>query len=201
MVQIVEDSYRAAKVFGNSLLLLDRYFLTVPALETLKFLNGSGDVRMEIILKAKKSCTAFEKPGPRKPGRGRPPKQGAAVHLKGLFVSHAAEFKETEAELYGKKAAIEAAIYMGCKEIYLLGVDCNYSLKNLHFMKTEYDDEKWSPNKNVDVAEIQQMSNIIGYEFIKKEAEKRSVKIYNATRGGSLEVFERVNSDDIDFNG
>lgn len=97
-------------------------------------------------------------------------------------------------------AAIEAAIYMGCKEIYLLGVDCNYSMKNLHFMKTEYDDEKWSPNKNLDVAETQQMSNVISYQFIKEEAERRSIKIYNATRGGSLEVFERVNFDEIDFS-
>ena len=31
VVQMVEDAYRAALTFGNSLLLLDRYFLTVPA--------------------------------------------------------------------------------------------------------------------------------------------------------------------------
>ena len=42
VVQMVEDAYRAALTFGNSLLLLDRYFLTVPALEKLKSLNGSG---------------------------------------------------------------------------------------------------------------------------------------------------------------
>ena len=92
---------------------------------------------------------------------------------------------------------IEIAIYMGCKEIYLLGVDCNFSLKNLHFVKTDYDDEAWSPNKNLDAAEVQQLSNIIGYEFIRHEAEKRGVQIYNATKGGSLEVFERVDFDEI----
>lgn len=75
VVQMVEDAYHAALTFGDSLFLLDRYFLTVPALEKLKSLNSSGDVRMEIITKAKKSCTAFEKPGPRKPGRGRSPKK------------------------------------------------------------------------------------------------------------------------------
>ena len=57
VVQMVEDAYCAARTFGDSLLLLDRYFLTVPALEKLKALNGSGDVRMEIVTKAKKSCT------------------------------------------------------------------------------------------------------------------------------------------------
>lgn len=66
VVQMVEDAYNAARTFGDSLLLPDRYFLTVPALEKLRALNGGGDVRMEIVTKAKKSCTAFEKPGPRK---------------------------------------------------------------------------------------------------------------------------------------
>jgi len=106
VVQMVEDAYHAALIFGDSLLLLDRYFLTVPALEKLRDLNGSGDVRMEIITKAKKSCTAYEKPGPRKPGRGRPPKKGAAVHLKELFISHKDQFRDAEMELYGKKESI-----------------------------------------------------------------------------------------------
>lgn len=106
VVQMVEDAYCAARTFGNSLLLLDRYFLTVPALEKLKTLNDSGDVRMEIVTKAKKSCTAFEKPGPRKSRRGRPPKKGAAVHLKELFTARREQFQETEVELYGKKESI-----------------------------------------------------------------------------------------------
>lgn len=74
VIQMVEDAYQAALIFGDSLLLLDRYFLSVPALEKLKLLNSNGDVRMEIVTKAKKFCTAYEKPGPRRPGRGRPPK-------------------------------------------------------------------------------------------------------------------------------
>ena len=106
VVQMVEDAYHAALALGDSLLLLDRYFLTVPALERLKTLNGSGNVRMEIVTKAKKSCTAFQKPGPRRPGRGRPPKKGAAVHLKELFGSHKEQFQEAEMELYGKKQSI-----------------------------------------------------------------------------------------------
>ena len=106
VVQMVEDAYHAALTFGDSLLLLDRYFLTVPALDKLRVLNRDGDVRMEIITKAKKSCTAYEKPGPRKPGRGRPPKKGAAVHLKELFLSHREKFQEAGIELYGKKESI-----------------------------------------------------------------------------------------------
>ena len=106
VVQMVEDAYHAALTFGDSLLLLDRYFLTVPALEKLKSLNSSRDVRIEIITKAKKSCTAFEKPAPRKPGRGRPPKKGAAVHLMELFISRKEQFQEAEMELYGKRESI-----------------------------------------------------------------------------------------------
>lgn len=64
VVQMVEDAHHAACTFGDSLLLLDRYFLTVPALEKLRSLNNSGDVRMEIITKAKKSCTALKAPFP-----------------------------------------------------------------------------------------------------------------------------------------
>ena len=86
VVQMVEDAYRAALTFGNSLLLLDRYFLTVPALEKLKSLNGSGDVHMEIVTKAKKSCTAFERPVPQT-RKGTACQKGAAVHLKELFAS------------------------------------------------------------------------------------------------------------------
>lgn len=106
VVQMVEDAYRACEVFGDCLLLLDRYFLTVPALVKLECLNRGTAARMEIITKAKKSCTAFEKPAPRKPGRGRPPKKGAAVHLKELFISHKDQFRETKMELYGKQETI-----------------------------------------------------------------------------------------------
>lgn len=106
VVQMVEDAYHAALTFGDSLLLLDRYFLTVPALEKLKSLNNGGDVHMEIVTKAKKSCTAFEKPGPRKPGRGRPPKKGAAVHLKELFASCMGDFQVAQIELYGRKETV-----------------------------------------------------------------------------------------------
>ncbi len=106
VVQMVEDAYCAALTFGNSLPLLDRYFLTVPALEKLETLNSSGNVRMEIITKAKKSCTAFEKPGLRRPGRGQPPKKGTAVHLKELFVSRKEQFQQAEVELYGRKESL-----------------------------------------------------------------------------------------------
>ena len=106
VVQMIEDAYRAACTLGDCLLLLDRYFLTVPALEKLASLNSSGKAHMEIVTKAKRTCVAFEKPAPRKAARGRPPKKGPAVHLKELFLSHKENFRETEIELYGRKESI-----------------------------------------------------------------------------------------------
>ena len=106
IVKMVEDAYLAAKEFGNSLLLLDRYFLSVPALERLAQLNREGSVRMEIVSKAKRNCTAYEKPAPRSAKRGRPPKKGETVHLEKLFSSCHEQFLETEVVLYGKKQTI-----------------------------------------------------------------------------------------------
>lgn len=60
--------------FGDSPLLLDRYFLTVPALEKLRDLNGSGDVRMEIITKAKNPVPHMKSPAPENPGGDGHPK-------------------------------------------------------------------------------------------------------------------------------
>ncbi len=86
VVQMVEDAYRAALTFGNSLLLLDRYFLTVPALEKLKSLNGSAGCTHGDRHQGQKSCTAFERPVPANP-EGTACQKGAAVHLKELFAS------------------------------------------------------------------------------------------------------------------
>jgi hypothetical protein len=36
-----------------------------------------------------------------------------------------------------------------------------------------------------------------GYTFIGENVKKRGTKIYNATRGGMLEVFERVKLEDV----
>ena len=107
IIQMVEDAYLAAKTFGDSLLLLDRYFLSVPGLIRLKKLNQDGPVQMEIVTKAKRSCKAFEEPEPKKPGtKGRPAKKGKTVHLMELFDTCSSEFLQTEEVLYGKKTPI-----------------------------------------------------------------------------------------------
>jgi len=84
---------------------------------------------------------------------------------------------------------IQIAVFLGFSEIYLLGCDCcNYSGKN-HFINYPGEEHKsWN---------IPFISNIKGYQKAKEYADSHNIKIYNATRGGMLEVFERVNLDDI----
>ncbi|PKB53215.1 hypothetical protein CRH03_22195 [Clostridium sp. HMb25] len=79
---------------------------------------------------------------------------------------------------------LQLAMYMGFKEIYLLGVDCDYSNSSFRFKG-----HICSPEKQM----------TISYEVVAEYAKKNGIKIYNATRGGKLEVFERVDFDSL-FN-
>ena len=83
---------------------------------------------------------------------------------------------------------MQFAAYMGFSNIYLLGVDMNYSAigtSGNHFYKNE---DKNSTDYNlVDIVE--------SFQVAKEYADTHGIKIFNATRGGRLEVFPR-----IDFN-
>ena len=84
-------------------------------------------------------------------------------------------------------ACLQLAVYMGCSEIYLLGVDCNYlkgSSEN-YFYRQDVED-------NLD-HRVDHM--IVAYLSAKDYADSHGIKIMNATRGGKLEVFERVDFD------
>lgn len=86
-------------------------------------------------------------------------------------------------------AALQLAVYMGFTEIYLLGVDCNYVKgdSNNHFYKEKKIEQSG--------ANTDHMKS--GYRSIKAYADSNGIKIYNATRGGMLEIFERVNFDSL----
>ena len=92
---------------------------------------------------------------------------------------------------------VQSAVYMGFKEIYLLGIDHSYS-SNLNPDGTleYYDNVKdyfLSNEKVVSHPRIQ--DSTLAYQAAKKYADGHDVKIYNATRGGKLEIFERVDFD------
>lgn len=83
---------------------------------------------------------------------------------------------------------IQLAVYMGFKEIYLLGADSNYLGEKQHFI------EHGHYASNTDIATDRLINT---YEQAKKSTEAIGVNMFNATRGGMLEVFPRVNLDDV----
>ena len=108
VVQMIENGYNAAKTFGDSILLLDRYFLTVPGLRKMQVLNASeAGHHLEMVTKAKVNCIAYLEPEPRKPGKqGRPRKKGDAVKLASLFQNDS-DFQETSVTIYGNSCSVK----------------------------------------------------------------------------------------------
>ena len=106
--------------------------------------------------------------------------------------------------------SIQCACYMGFKEIILLGVDhsfareitkdgkitVNSKIKN-HFQK--YQTESFWGNGQKDEEAVVFPLDLATEAFIeaKHYADEHGIKILNATRGGKLEVFERVNFDSL----
>lgn len=104
---MIEQGFEAAKSFGQALLLLDRYFLSVPALQQLQACHSGSETRMHLVTKAKSNVVAYERPPAKKPGRGRPSKKGQSVKLKELFAARAADFQTALVPLYGKEETVK----------------------------------------------------------------------------------------------
>lgn len=85
--------------------------------------------------------------------------------------------------------AIQLAVYMGITEIYLIGTDCNYKQTKIYAV---------DHGKKVD----QDVGNkmLLTYEIVRNYEEKCGFKVFNATRGGMLEVFPRVCLEEIIVN-
>lgn len=98
--------------------------------------------------------------------------------------------------------AIQLALYMGFKEIYLLGVDFSYSVVRDKYGKIHVDnsikDYFWGEKYSSTVLSYD--ANLNAYKKARDYAETHKIKIYNATRGGHLEVFERIDFDNIDYD-
>lgn len=105
-------------------------------------------------------------------------------------------------------ALIQIAVYMGFKEIYLLGVDNSYGqyktdnggLNMEVFTQSHFDGTK--PYQKLHVCNVQSKK---GYCYVPTKAYRvaeqytriHNCRIYNATKGGLLEEFERVCLEDI----
>jgi CDP-glycerol glycerophosphotransferase len=108
---------------------------------------------------------------------------------------------------------IETAMYMGFSEIYLLGVDCSNTLTEKSHFISEYISsnvvqsatriaKRFVKGELMDaqgLGDVRSERSQMAYAVIKKYADRNGYKIYNATRGGCLEVFERIDFDSINI--
>ena len=79
---------------------------------------------------------------------------------------------------------LQIAAYMGFNEIYLIGMDHNKEdVSTSHF----YTEKKPDFRTKTFWEGIE-----AGYQVARDYAKKRGIKIFNATHGGKLEIFERV---------
>lgn len=100
--------------------------------------------------------------------------------------------------------ALQVAVYMGFEDIYLIGVDNNFTreksregnvVKNNiqnHFYKEE--DDKGIANLYA-TADTEHLAQ--SFEYAQNYAIQNGIRIYNATRGGKLEVFPRVRLEEV----
>lgn len=97
---------------------------------------------------------------------------------------------------------IQMAVYMGFKDIYIIGCDNHYSV---HVMKdgtriqtgasSYYTGFGNQTDNQTTVSRI--WANDIAYETARKYADLHDINIKNATRGGHLEAFQRVDFDTL----
>ena len=113
---------------------------------------------------------------------------------RGTYEDYSAEFSPNAYEVVYDGysitySLIEIAIYMGFKEIYLLGADCNYSNgeKN-HFVESGFVDKNAASNP---------IRMRVGYQVAKEYTDAHGIKIVNCTRGGMLETFKRMKLEDV----
>ena len=96
--------------------------------------------------------------------------------------------------------AIQLAIYMGYSEIYLLGVDHNYSAmadSKGKITKDERVKDYFQGLEKTNITVMNYEATTAAFEAAREYADEHGITIKNATRGGKLEVFERVEFDSL----
>lgn len=99
--------------------------------------------------------------------------------------------------------AAQLAVYMGFSEIYLIGVDHHFKISQnnkgeivIDNNAKDYFSEKYNEDKDKLYIPNTEKSTLT-YEAMKLHCERRGVNVRNATRGGKLEVFGRVDFDKL----
>lgn len=98
-------------------------------------------------------------------------------------------------------SAIQFAYYMGFSEIYLLGIDHTFSVTKNDAGEVKYNNnvkdyfsEKYKGDSKI-IPNVEKSNR--AYLAAENFAKEHGIKILNATRGGALEVFERVDFDSL----
>lgn len=102
-------------------------------------------------------------------------------------------------------SVIEFAVFLGCTELYILGCDMSYAVNvnrngdityndtgKEHFYSREKDAHSTSLETPNPTWQLE-----IAFDYIAAYAKEHNLNIYNATRGGRLESFPRVDFDDL----
>lgn len=79
--------------------------------------------------------------------------------------------------------------YMGFKKVYLIGTDSKYNTNEMHSKLLDYNSGDPEPYANENLIEM--------HKNIKRIMDNKGIKVFNASRGGYLEVYPRVNLDDV----
>ena len=107
----------------------------------------------------------------------------------------------------GMYTAAQLAAYMGFSEIYFIGVDHHFhtSINNegkivVDPTAKDYFTDKYNEDKaNLFIPNTEKST--LTYVAMKRHCEERGIRVFNATRGGKLEVFQRVDFDALFAEG
>jgi len=117
---------------------------------------------------------------------------------------------DCEQRIYGLGSVtminLQLAFYMGFKEVYLIGMDFNYKIPDsavvngLDILSNSDDVNHFHPEyfgkgKKWHDPDLEQV--LLSYQKMKEVFEKNGRKIWNATKGGKLEIFERIDYDKL----
>lgn len=103
----------------------------------------------------------------------------------------------------GMYTAAQIAVWMGFSEIYLIGVDHHFRISQnnqgeivVDNSVKDYFSEKYNEDKaNLYIPNTEKST--LTYIAMKAHCDRRGIRVYNATRGGKLEVFPRVEFDSL----
>lgn len=103
----------------------------------------------------------------------------------------------------GMYTAAQIAAYMGFTEIYFIGVDHHFHISQnnkgeivVDNTVKDYFSDKYNEDKsNLYIPNTEKST--LTYVAMKSHCEKRGIRVFNATRGGKLEVFPRENFDSL----